>query len=201
MEIEKTYREFEEKVERTVYIDNLSPLVTTAVVKTALDQFGTVLTVHFLPNYYNHDALNNNIPLIALVQMGNHKEANAVIAEMTNYPFMINGMPRPVRAFPAQPHMFVDRPVKPNRKIQCKWMDPKDHDFQVAQRLKTLTKKHRAEAQMMLKFQLEKEEELHKQQSEVLKSNYKKYDLMDKLRTDGTIYKLGNKFGLNVRDD
>ncbi|KAL5707284.1 hypothetical protein ACHQM5_025350 [Ranunculus cassubicifolius] len=134
MEIEKTYREFEEKVEMTVYIDNLSPLVTTAVVKTALDQFGTVLTVHFLPNY--QDAL------IALVEMGNPKEAYAVIAEMTNYPFMINGMPRPVRAFPAQAHMFVDRPVKPNRKIQCKWMDPKDHDFQVAQRLKTLTKKH-----------------------------------------------------------
>ena len=45
------YAAFEQKVKRTVYVDNLSPQVTETVLQTALDQFGTVKSVQFIPNY------------------------------------------------------------------------------------------------------------------------------------------------------
>lgn len=145
-EAEKKYQEFKDKVKRTVFIDNLTPQATVPVVRTALNQFGTVKSVQFLPNYEDL----KNMPQCALVEMENEKQAEAIVVEMTNYPFMISGMPRPVRGFPAQMEMFADRPIKPGRKIQCKWMDPKDQDFQVAKKLKDLTRKHHAEASWLL---------------------------------------------------
>nr|CAD1839557.1 unnamed protein product [Ananas comosus var. bracteatus] len=57
----KAYAEFEEKVKRTVLLENLSPHVTTSVIKTAVDQFGTAVNVEFIPNY----TLPYNIPQAA----------------------------------------------------------------------------------------------------------------------------------------
>lgn len=196
-EAEKKYQEFKEKVKRTVFIDSLTPQATVPIVKTALNQFGSVKSVQFLRNYENL----KHTPLCALVEMENPKQAGAVVAEMTNYPFMISGMPRPVRGFPAQIEMFADRPVKPGRKISCRWMDPKDEDFQVAKKIKLLTRKHRAEAEWLLQLQLEEAEKLHKQQAETLKANHKKFDLIDKLRTEGVIQRLSRRYELKLRDD
>lgn len=144
------YAAFEEKVRRTVYIDNLSPQATEAVMRTALDQFGTVKSVQLIPNYI----VPGNIPQCALVEMEKSKQAEFVVSVITEFPFMISGMPRPVRARPAEAEMFDDRPRKPGRKIQCRWLEPGDPDFEIAKRLKQLTRDHSAEAEFLLKVTL-----------------------------------------------
>ncbi|XP_010272860.1 PREDICTED: uncharacterized protein LOC104608528 [Nelumbo nucifera] len=174
------YTEFEEKMKRTVYIDNLSPQVTASVIKAALEQLGEVVNVQFIPNYIEL----KDIPQCALVEMASAKQAESIIMEMTNCPFMMSGMPRPVRARAAEVEMFDDLPVKPGRRIQCRWVDPKDPDFKVARKLKYAIRKQAAEASVMLKYQLEEEKKLADQQVEVLKVNCKKYDIINGISSD-----------------
>ncbi|KAL8457791.1 hypothetical protein ACS0TY_035607 [Phlomoides rotata] len=143
---EQEYAAFLENVERTVYVDNLSPEVTEAILKAACNQFGSVKSVQFIPNYFEPI----NAPQAALVEMETPKQAREIIIEMANYPFMILGKPRPVRSRPATVEMFEDRPRKPGRKIVCRWLDPKDPDFEVAQKMKLLVKQHANEAALML---------------------------------------------------
>lgn len=140
------YAAFEDKVRRTVYLDNLSPQVTKSVLKTALDQFGSVQNVQFIPNY-----IESRTARCALVEMKNSKEAKAVISTMSEFPFMMSGMPRPVRARAAEMEMFDDRPSKPGRKIICRWLDPTDPDYDVAQKLKRLVRQHDAQSAFLLK--------------------------------------------------
>lgn len=144
---EAEYAAFKQKVKKTVYIDNLSPLATDAVVKTALGQFGNVLNVQFIPNYIGP----SNMPAAALVEMENERQAMKIIEETADFPFMISGMPRPVRALPAEMEMFDERPRRPGRTIQCQWLEEKDPDFKVAQEIKYLVKKHATEASHLLK--------------------------------------------------
>eukprot|EP00262_Sarcandra_glabra_P007281 TRINITY_DN19994_c0_g1_i1.p1 TRINITY_DN19994_c0_g1~~TRINITY_DN19994_c0_g1_i1.p1 ORF type:complete len:200 (+),score=39.30 TRINITY_DN19994_c0_g1_i1:340-939(+) len=194
---QKEYAAFEEKVRRTVFIDNLSPQATVPVLKMALGQFGNVVSVHVIPNYTE----SRNIPQCALVEMENTKQAKCIIEDMTNFPFMMSGMPRPVRARAAEPEMFGERPARPGKKIQCRWVDPKDPDFEIAKKLKHLTQKHAAEASLVLENQLEEEEKLAKQQAETLKTNYKKIELIDGIMTDGTIQRLARHYQVNIADD
>lgn len=144
---EAKYAAFKEKVKKTVYIDNLSPLATDAVMKTALNQFGNVVSVQFIPNYIGP----SNMPAAALVEMETEKQAMKIIEETADFPFMISGMPRPVRAFAAEIEMFDDRPRKPGRTIQCRWLEENDPDFKVALEIKNLVKKHATEASYLLK--------------------------------------------------
>ena len=147
---EREYAAFEDKVRRTVFFDNLSPQVTESVLKSALDQFANVKSVKFIPNYIEP----KNVPKYALVELDSAKKAQEVISMMAQYPFMMSGMPRPVRARPAVVSMFDDRPIKPGRKVTCRWVEPGDPDFQVAQDLKRLTCKHAAESAFLLKVSL-----------------------------------------------
>ncbi|KAF7124348.1 hypothetical protein RHSIM_Rhsim12G0009000 [Rhododendron simsii] len=64
-ESETDYAAFEERVRRTVYVDNLSPQVNESILKSAFDQFGNVCKVEFIPNY----AEESNMPRYALVEM------------------------------------------------------------------------------------------------------------------------------------
>ncbi|XVF37714.1 hypothetical protein REPUB_Repub20aG0033400 [Reevesia pubescens] len=191
------YAAFEKKVRRTVFMDNLSPHVTESVMRTALDQYGTVKSVQFIPNYLEPQ----NIPQCALVEMEKEKQAEVVISTISQFPFMMSGMPRPVRARAAVPEMFADRPRKPGRQIHFRWLDPADPDFEVASKLKRLAKKHAAETAVMLKHQLDKEEKLAKQQGETLKANYKKFEMIDGLLADGTARRLARRYDLRVLDD
>lgn len=145
--MDERFAAFEEKVKRTVYVDNLSPQVTEPVMRTALDQFGTVVRVQFIPNYT--EPLNSS--QCALVEMKDSKEAKSVISVIAQFPFMMSGMPRPVRARPAEAEMFDDRPIKPGSKISFSWLDQNDPEFQVAKKMKFLTRKHVAEAAFLLK--------------------------------------------------
>ena len=73
------YSAFKEKVRRMVYMDNLSPHVTESVMRTALDQYGTVKSVQFIPNYLGPQ----NIPQCALVEMEKEKQAGVVISTIS----------------------------------------------------------------------------------------------------------------------
>ncbi|KAK3204431.1 hypothetical protein Dsin_018477 [Dipteronia sinensis] len=184
------YVAFEEKVRRTVYLDNLSPLVTESVLRNGLNQFGTVKSCQFIQNYTEL----KNIPLCALVEMGNVKQAKAVVAALGEFPFMMSGMPRPVRARLAEVEMFDDRPKKPGRKRHCCWLNPNGPDFEVAQKLKQLVRKHAAEASFLLKKQLQEEEKLEKHQEDSLKANYKKYELIEGIMGDGSAKRLAQQY-------
>ncbi|CDP06671.1 unnamed protein product [Coffea canephora] len=189
------YAAFEERVRRTVYMDNLSPEVTENVLKAALDQFVNVVNVQFIPNY-----INPSLPRAALVEMETPNQASAIIAEMADSPFMVLGMPRPVRACAAEVEMFDSRPKKPGRKITYKWLDPEDPDFEVARKVKDLTGKHAAETEFLLNHQLKEEENLANQQLETLKAHHKKYELIDGVLSDNTAKKLADRYRTRLSD-
>ncbi|KAK6123479.1 hypothetical protein DH2020_042768 [Rehmannia glutinosa] len=191
---EAAYTAFLEKIKRTIYIDNLSPHVTESVMKAAYNQFGNVMSIQFIPNYFEP----KNMPQAALVEMENPKQAQEIIAEMDNYPFMISGMPRPARARAAKLEMFDDRPRKPGRRIVCRWVDPKEPDFEVAKKMKHLVRKHEAEASLVLEQQRAEEEKLANQQSETLKANYKKYEMLNNVFEDGTAKRLGDEYKMPI---
>ncbi|KAL3824831.1 hypothetical protein ACJIZ3_020860 [Penstemon smallii] len=194
--VEEEYAAFLEKVKRTLYVDNLSPLVTEAVIKAAFNQFGSVNSVNFIKNYLEP----KNLPRAVLVEMENPKQAREIIAEMANYPFMISGMPRPVRALAAKVEMFDERPREPGRRIECVWLDPKKPEFEVAKKIKHLVKKHAAEASVVLNHQLEEEEKLHNQQTETLKAHYRKFELIDGVYEDGTAKQLARHYNVHISD-
>ncbi|KAK9278897.1 hypothetical protein L1049_028478 [Liquidambar formosana] len=188
------YKAFEEKVRRTIYIDNLCQKVTKPVLEAALDQFGKVINVVSIPNYTEP----MNTPQCALVEMKTAAMAKAAVLQITNSPFMISGIPRPVRARMAGVAMFGDRPAKPGPKKRCYWIDNKSPDFEVAKKLKRLTRKHAAEASFLLELQLEEEEKLAKQQAEVLKTKYKKYEMIEEIMRDGTAFRLARYYGIQM---
>ncbi|KAI5682216.1 hypothetical protein M9H77_03444 [Catharanthus roseus] len=190
------YEAFQERVKRTVYIDNLSPQATEVVLRAAFNQFGNVVKVEFILNYLYPVELAR----IALVEMSTVDQAKAIIVELFNSPFMISGMPRPVRARAAAATMFDNRPRKPGRNISLRWLQPEDPDVTVAKKIKLMTRKHSAEAQFLLKQQLADEAKLANQQAETLKANYKKYEVADGVLADGTAYRLGRVYNLNISD-
>ncbi|XP_052176561.1 uncharacterized protein LOC127790873 [Diospyros lotus] len=194
---EAEYAAFQERVSRTVYMDNLSPQVTEAVLKTALGQFVNVNKVHIIPNYtHPSDAAGR-----ALVEMENPKQAEQIVRDMGNLPFMMSGMPRPIRARAADPEMFDDRPRKPGKRITFRWLDQQDPDFQVAKKLKDLTRKNAAEASFIMERQVGEEEKLANQQWKTLKANYKKYELIDGVLGDGTALRLAERYNTRIFDD
>lgn len=144
---EKEYAAFEAKVKRTVYLDNVSPQVNDTVIKTAFEQYGTVTKIHFIQNYIEQSYNGKCV----LVELENEKQAEGILEVLSSYPFMMSGMPRPVRARHAEPEMFDDRPSKPGKKIELVWLKPNNPDFEVAQKLKNLTKKHAAEQSFLQK--------------------------------------------------
>ncbi|XP_019186651.1 PREDICTED: uncharacterized protein LOC109181356 [Ipomoea nil] len=193
------YAAFEEKVKRTVLIDNLSPLATESVLKAAFNQFGDVTSVYLIPNYVEPI----NTARAALVEMRTPNQAGNIIYEVSESPFMISGMPRPVRARAAEIEMFDDRPRKPGRKMEWRWVEPNDPDFEVAKKMTALVRKHAAEADFLMKHQLEEEEKLAKKQELALKANHKKYKLLESVSgngPNGNANQLAKHYGLPFGD-
>ncbi|KNA10274.1 hypothetical protein SOVF_145910 [Spinacia oleracea] len=87
--------------------------VTDAVIKTAFEQYGTATKVHFIPDYIEQHYIGKCF----LVELENAKQAKSILEVLSSYPFMMSGMPQPVRGRPAQPEMFDNRPPKPDQKI------------------------------------------------------------------------------------
>ncbi|KAK4253793.1 hypothetical protein QN277_010423 [Acacia crassicarpa] len=194
---EEEYAAFLEKVKRTIYFDNLSPQVTESVLKTGIDQFATVKSVKFIHIYHEP----SDMPLNALVELDSPAKAKEVISVISQRPFMMCGMPRPVRARQAELEMFDDRPKKPGRKIECQWLKPDDPNFKVAQELKQLTLKHTAEATRFMELQLKEEEELHKQQTDKVKQQYGKLKRIESIVADENVKRLARYYNLHHPDD
>ncbi|XP_051143252.1 uncharacterized RNA-binding protein C428.12c-like [Andrographis paniculata] len=193
---EEEYASFLEKVKRTIYVDNLAPQVTESVLKAAFNQFGNVISIQITPNYLE----SKSMPQSALVEMETPKQVKEIVFQMANFPFMISGMPRPVRAYPAKMEMFDDCPRKPGRKIECRWLDPKEPEFEVAQKIKHTVRRHAAEASLVLEQQRIEEEKLGNQQSEMLKSHYKKFELLEGVFDDGTTKHLARHYNMPLSD-
>ncbi|XP_031500083.1 uncharacterized protein LOC116264157 isoform X2 [Nymphaea colorata] len=134
--------EFMTKMKKTVFVDNVSGLVTDSMIRKAFEQFGTVVNISFIPDYLEQ----NNASKCVLVEMENEKKAKSLLVETSNLPFMLGGMPRPIRCRMAEPEMFSERPRKSDRKMTCRWIQHNDPDFEVAKRMKEVVKKHEAEA-------------------------------------------------------
>ncbi|XP_054789930.1 uncharacterized protein LOC129314395 [Prosopis cineraria] len=194
---EEEYAAFLEKVERTVYFDNLSPQVTESVLIAGIDQFATVESVKLIRNYNEP----RNMPICALVELDSATKAKEVISVLSQNPFMMCGMPRPVRVRQAEVEMFDDRPKKPGRKIDCQWLEPDDPDFKVVQELKRLTHKHTAEAARLMELQLQEEEKLQNQQTATLKGHYDKLKKIESIMADGNARRLARKYDLRLLDD
>lgn len=105
--------------------------------------------VDFLPNEVMQFA---NLAQAALVEMESEKEANAVVATLNDFPFMISGMPRPVRAKAAWPELFPNRPTGPGKKpIKFRWVNPLDPDSDNIKKLELMAKRHQAERIALIK--------------------------------------------------
>ncbi|KAJ3683467.1 hypothetical protein LUZ60_013694 [Juncus effusus] len=193
---EKEYAEFLAKVKRTIYLDNLSPQVTDSVIKTALGQISAVTSITFLQNWTIPHA---SIPQSALVELESERKAQAVIQTLTDFPFMMSGMPRPVRAQPARAEMFEDRPAPPGRgRIEVRWVKEGDREYEGVKRMKSMVRRHKAEHLELVKLHLKEEENLAKQQHEILMGNYKKYEITDKIVQDGTLPKLASSYNISL---
>ncbi|TVU39788.1 hypothetical protein EJB05_13228, partial [Eragrostis curvula] len=196
LEAIKVYKEFEEKVRRTVYLDNLSHLATEAVIKVALNQFGTVRTVNFLVNY----TVPYDIPQSALVEMETEKDAASVVSMLHEFPFMMCGMPRPVRGKRATAVMFNDRPRKPGSKLEFHWVGPTDPDYQNVRKFKLMAKRHEVENLALIRHELEGEELLGKQQQDDLNCNYRKLEAVDAVVMTGWVNRLAQIYNMRFNE-
>ncbi|XBI60603.1 hypothetical protein VPH35_041518 [Triticum aestivum] len=194
---EKEYADFEARVKRTIYIDHLSPLVTSQVIKASLAQCANVVNTEFIENY----TIEYEIPAAALVEVDNVSQAQAAVDLMNNFPFMLGGMPRPVRAAFAKPEMFPDRPRKPGLKIEFSWVKQGDPGYDGMNKLKGLMRRQEAENMALIKNQLEEEKELAAQQQETLVANSNKYDMLENLVNNGEITKLAQHYKVKLGDD
>ena len=146
-QVEKEYADFMARVKRTIYIDHLSPLVTSQVINPALAQCANVVSVEFIVNY----TIPYDIPSAALVELDDESQAKAAVDLMNDFPFIIGGMPRPVRATYAKPEMFWDRPRHPALKMEICWVKKEDPEYDGMDKLKRLAKRQDAENMALLK--------------------------------------------------
>ncbi|CAM0144882.1 unnamed protein product [Urochloa decumbens] len=192
----KDYADFLDKVKRTVYIDQLSPQVTTQVIKAALAQCANVVNVEFIVNY----TIPYDIPSAALVELDDDMQAKAAVELMTDFPFIIAGMPRPVKATYAKPEMFRDRPPRPGLKKDFRWIKQGDDEHEAMKKLKILAKRQQSENMALIKNLLDEEKELAKQQQEALDGNCKKYEMLEMVMQNGAIKNLAHRYGVNLDD-
>ncbi|XP_051206392.1 ASI1-immunoprecipitated protein 1 [Lolium perenne] len=191
------YADFEARVKRTIYIDHLSPEVTSQVIKAALAQCANVVNTEFIVNY----TIPYDIPAAALVELDDESQAKAAVDLMNDFPFIIGGMPRPVKAVYAKPEMFRDRPSRPGLKMKISWVKQGDPEYDGMSKLKVLAKRQEAENMALIKTELEEEKELATQQQETLDANYKKYDMIENIMQNGNIKNLAHHYKVNLADN
>jgi hypothetical protein len=146
----KDYADFKEKVKKTIYLDQLSPQVTSQVIKAALAQCANVVNVEFIMNY----TIPFDIPSAALVELDNEMQVKASVELMSDFPFIIGGMPRPVKAIPAKPEMFRDRPRRPGINKKFRWVKQGDEEYETMKKLKILAERQEAENMALIKVLL-----------------------------------------------
>lgn len=193
----KDYAGFEKKVKRTIYIDHLSPQVKESAIKAALAQCANVVHVEFIVNY---TIPYKDIASAALVELDDDVQAKAAVELMNDFPFIIGGMPRPVKAIHAKAEMFRDRPPCPGLRKDFCWVKQGDKDYEAMQKLKNLAKRQESENMALIQKILKDEKELATRQQEVLDGNCKKYDMLEALVQKGDITNLAQQYGVNLND-
>ncbi|KAF0934349.1 hypothetical protein E2562_024835 [Oryza meyeriana var. granulata] len=144
----KWYADFEEKVKRTIYIDHLSPQVTSSVIEAAISQCANVVNVDFIVNC----TIPYDIPSAALVELDDEIQAKAAVDLMNGFPFIISGKPRPVRAIYAKHEMFQDRPPRPGIKKEFWWVTQEDGiEYEGMKKLQLLARRQEAENMALIK--------------------------------------------------
>ncbi|GBG60867.1 hypothetical protein CBR_g15988 [Chara braunii] len=94
--------QFDQKVRRTVFLDEIAPQVTVPIMQSALSQFGKVASIKLL-----HHPLSALVPQgCALIEFSNEEQAMRVAATTRKNLLMVGGMPRPVRVRMASKYMF-----------------------------------------------------------------------------------------------
>uniref|UniRef100_A0A0E0NJ06 RRM domain-containing protein n=1 Tax=Oryza rufipogon TaxID=4529 RepID=A0A0E0NJ06_ORYRU len=190
----KGYADFEERVKRTIYIDHLSPQVTSSVIEAAISQCARVVNVDFIVNY----TIPYDIPSAALVELDDEIQAKAAIDLMNNFPFIIGGKPRPVRAIYAKHEMFQDRPPRPGIKKEFQWVKQEDGiEYEGMNKLRLLARRQETENMALIKNLLEEDKDLAKQQQELLDGIYKKYCILDS-DVMNDIKNLSRRYGVNL---
>lgn len=197
---------FEEMVRRSLLLDDVFPLVTVPVIRTALGQFGSVQSVQILSN-----PLDPNLaPKRVLVEMASAREVAHAIKEIQDHALMIKAVPRPVTAMRAEPTLFPDRPRKirnpnpndrkrpyPNStpKFSCAWVERGHPDWNMVHQQKVLAKKHATESLYLMQELRKEEEKLAQEQEERVTVNIKKLDMIDACMKDKTLGKLSWYYG------
>lgn len=194
-QVEEEYADFEARVKRTIYIDHLSPLVTSQVIKAALSQCANVVSSEFIVNY----TIPHDIPAAALVELEDESQAKGAVDLMHDFPFIIGGMPRPVRAVYAKPEMFRDRPSRPGLKMEFRWVEDGDPEYDGMKKMKRLAIRQDAENMALVKNQLEEEMELATQQQQTLDGNYNKYDMLEDMM--GKVDDLARHYNVNLANN
>ncbi|KQK20224.1 uncharacterized protein LOC100827544 [Brachypodium distachyon] len=193
LEAIKEFQEFEERVKRTVYLDNLSHHATEAIIKSSLSQFCTLRKVSFVVNY----TIPYNIPQSALVEMETEKDAEVLVSMLHDFPFMMYGMPRPVRAKRATAEMFNDCPRRPGSKFKFHWVGPTDPDSEILKRLKLISRRHEVENLALIEHELEEEKLLAEQQQENLNCNFRMMETMDTVILSGMANYISRIYSIN----
>uniref|UniRef100_A0A0E0K3F0 RRM domain-containing protein n=1 Tax=Oryza punctata TaxID=4537 RepID=A0A0E0K3F0_ORYPU len=190
----KGYADFEERVKRTIYIDHLSPQVTSSVIEAAISQCATVVNVDFIVNC----TISYDIPSAALVELDDEIQAKAAIDLMNDFPFIIGGKPRPVRAIYAK-HEMIDLLTLESRKFR--WVKQEDGiEYEGMNKLRLLARRQETKNMALIKNLLEEEKDLAKQQQELLDGIYKKYCILDS-NVINDIKNLSRRYGVNLAGD
>eukprot|EP00250_Pteridium_aquilinum_P027597 c3528_g1_i1 orf=628-1275(+) len=193
------FQKFEDKVKRCLMLEDVTPQVNIPMVQTALGQFGTVISVDIL----NDPLDSKHAAKRVIVEMKTPREAAHAVKEIHEHPFMIKGVPRPVRALAAVSTMFPDRPQKPNSgaKRTCEWVKPGDPDWDKYNEFKQLAKRHAQETAFLMETMRKEEEKLAQEQEEKVKENIKKLDEIHALIRDKTIQRLSRHYGVKFDGD
>lgn len=187
------FDKFDERVRRSVVLEEVTPHVNIPMIQTALGQFGTVVSVDILANPLESKLAAKR----AIVEMESQKDAAYALKEIQEHPFMIKGVPRPVRATAAVHTLFPERPRKGSlSKLAWEWVEPGHPDFAAANELKRMAKRHAAESAYLMQQLRKDEEKLAQEQEEKVKENIKKLDEIINCAKDNTIQRLSRYYGL-----
>ncbi|KAI5081459.1 hypothetical protein GOP47_0004642 [Adiantum capillus-veneris] len=193
------YQKFEEKVKRCLMLEDVTPQATIPMVQTALGQFGTVVSIDII-----NDPLDpKHAAKRVIVEMKTPREASHAVKEIREHPFMIKGVPRPVRALHAVATMFPDRPQKPSSgtKRTCEWVKPGDPEWEKYNEFKQLAKKHAQELTYLMEVIRKEEEKLAQEQEEKVRENVKKLDEIHLCVKDRVVHRLSRYYGMKFEGD
>eukprot|EP00271_Cylindrocystis_brebissonii_P007634 TRINITY_DN211_c1_g2_i1.p1 TRINITY_DN211_c1_g2~~TRINITY_DN211_c1_g2_i1.p1 ORF type:complete len:201 (-),score=26.15 TRINITY_DN211_c1_g2_i1:475-1077(-) len=184
-------QEYGYHLSRTVFIDNLSPLVTLDVLQEAVGQFGHIITKEFL----NHDLPPYPKANCALLEMASEEHANNVVKEFDEKLFMLGGLPRPITATIARPEHCPW--LGDGEKVVVKVVDERSSDGKCAFAWRALAMRHLKEMEVLREKQKADLKEFGEAQTKDIKSQINKIDMLKKLGADEAHVNCRRMYGID----